>query len=91
MITILKKIRECHEEMLSFSDTRNNHYRKYDDTLYRGRASLKPSVNIRYVNGSFVARTSATSPVFVISKYAFLKIYLFYINENYENVKIGIC
>ena len=43
---------------------KNDPFRNYDDTLYRGQQlwSGNESVEIRYVSGSFVAGTSASSP-----------------------------
>ena len=45
-------------------DAKNNPFRNHDDTLYRERQlwSGNESVKIRYVSGSFVAGTSASSP-----------------------------
>ena len=49
---------------LSLSDAKNNPFRKMRDTLYRERQlwSGNESVEIRYVGGSSVAGTSASSP-----------------------------
>ena len=49
---------------LSLSDGKNNPFRKMRDTLYRERQlwSGNESVEIRYVSGSSVAGTSASSP-----------------------------
>ena len=49
---------------LSFSDAKNNHFRKMRDTFYRERQlwSGNESVEIWYVIGSFVAGTSPGVP-----------------------------
>ena len=49
---------------LSLSDAKNNPFRKMRDTLYRERQlwSGNEIVEIRYVSGSSVAGTSASSP-----------------------------